>query len=259
MENRSGNFIVPRNMSFVDRHQPEILLSAGLAGLITSTILCGYATAKVVKLCEQKRLNEDKDKLTFKEKIKIAWRHYIPVVLSAGIGIACTITSNRVSSRRAAMLAAAYALSETTLQSFQAKTQELIGEKKTKQIKEEVAKEQIAQSNNNKEIIINDDSEQTFFEPLSGRYFKGTWNKIQAACNELNENALGSTTGIYTENDWFEKLGIGTTGSGEKLGWGVPSVPGSKGLMKISLGTYITPENKVCGMIQYDVESYPLY
>lgn len=262
--NYKPDIIVPKNESFVDKYKPELLMAGGLAGLVFSVVWCGVATAKVVKLCEQKLMMEGKDKLSFKEKLKIAWKQYLPVVLSAGISIPCIILGNRVSSKRAAMLTAAYTLSNATLQQFQNKTAEVIGEKKAKEIKEQVVNEQISKSNSktnseSKEVIINNDYEQLFYEELTGRYVKTSWNKLEAAKNKLNAAALASDNGSFSMNDWFEEIGLDFVKSGDRIGWGTPAAAMYKGILDIELGSRITKDNKVVAAIVYKVEPYYLY
>lgn len=242
--------------NFGRKHSPEILMGMGITGLLFSATWAVKATIKAVRICDEKRANENKEKLTAKEVIKTTWKLYLPVVASVFVSVPCIIAGNRVSSKRTAALAAAYTISETALQEYQTKTKEIVGEKKVKQIEEAVAKEQVAKTKETKEIVLSDDSEQLFFEPLSGRYFKSTWNAIQKACNDINEEALGSSTGMYSLNDWFEKIGLDMTDVGDMLGWCTPTYGCSQGLMRISLTTTVTKDNKPCGCIQYDVRPY---
>ena len=250
-----GNFLNSLN-NFRVKHEPEILMATGLAGLTFSTVWAVKATIQAVRACDAKKVNENKAKLTFKEVIKTTWKYYLPVVGSMAASIPCIIIGNRVSSKRNAALAAACTLSETALKEYQAKTKELIGEKKEAKIKEAVAQEAVNKAKETKEIILNSDDEQLFFEPLSGRYFKSSWNKIQQACNDINEKALGSTTGMYSLNDWFEAIGLDETDVGDMLGWCTPGYGCSQGLMRISLESTVTKDNKPCGCIYYDVRPY---
>lgn len=245
--------------NFRVKHEPELLMGMGITGLLFSTVWAVKATVKAVKICEEKKVNENKNKLTVKEIIGATWKVYIPVVASTLVSVPCIIASNRVSSKRNAALAAAYTISETALQEYQTKAKEVVGEKKEKQIRDAVSQSQVDKTPTaTKEIVLNEDDEQLFFEPLSGRYFKSSWNKIQEACNTLNERTLGSTTGAYSVNDWFEAIGLPETDTGDMLGWCTPTFGCSQGLMRISLSANVTKDNKPCGAIQYDVRPYPV-
>lgn len=242
---------------FRTKHEPEILMGVGIAGLLFSTAWVITATVKAVKLIEKKKKELGRDKLTAKETFKIVWKLYLPVVLSTGISIPCIIAGNRISSKRTAALAAAYAFSETALHQYQNKTKELIGEDKEMEIREEVVKDS-AKRIESKEIILSGSDEQLFLESLTGRYFKSTWNDIQKACNELNEEALCDSNGSYTLDDWFDKLGLESTELGALLGWALPYYGNSAGLMKIHMTTSKTKDNRPCGAICYDVEPYKI-
>lgn len=253
-----ANFVHNLNV-FRVKHEPEILMSVGLAGLVFSVAWGVRATVKAVKVCEEKKKAENKDKLTKKEIIKATWKYYLPVAVTTCASIPCIIASNRVSSRRNAALAAAYTLSEAALQEYQNKAKEIVGEKKEKEIREAVDKELVEKSKGpSKELVMLDDSEQLFYEPLTDRYFKSTWNKIQQACNELNEEAIGSTTGIFTLNDWFYRIGLDYTEIGDNIGWCTPVFGNSEGLLKISMTTTVTKDNKPCGCIHYEVRPYKI-
>lgn len=237
------------------KHTPEILMSMGLAGLLFSTVWAVKVTVKATKLCEEKKITEKKDNLTFKEIFKTTWKLYLPVAISTVLSVPCIIAGNRVSSKRSAALAAAYTLSEAALQEYQIKTKEIIGEQKEQTIQEELVKDK-AKLIESKEVFISENDEQLFLETITGRYFKSTWNRIQKACNDLNEDALGSTCGCYNLDDWCEKLGLDSTGAGTLLGWSVPSYGNSRGLMKIHMTTAKTKDDKACGAICYDVRPY---
>ena len=124
---------------FMTKHQPEILMSMGIGGMIFSTIWGIKATNRakdIITNAQDKEYNKayhvvstDPYILTNKDKIKLTWKLYIPVVVSMAVSIPCIVAGNRVSNKRNAALAAAYTLSETVLQEYQEKTREIVGEK----------------------------------------------------------------------------------------------------------------------------------
>ena len=63
---------------FFKNHEPEILLSMGITGLLFSTIWGVKATVKATKI-----VMEQPTKPTTKQDIKLTWKLYVPVVLSA--------------------------------------------------------------------------------------------------------------------------------------------------------------------------------
>lgn len=241
-------------------HEPELLMGLGIAGLLFSIGWGIKTTIAATRKCDEKKKREGKDKLTFKEVVKETWKMYLPVAASTVLSVPCIIVGNHVTSKRAAALAAAYSVSESALHAYTNKTKEIVGDVKEKTIRDAVSREQaqIAEPSKTqtKEVIVNDDAEQLFYEPLSDRYFKSTWAKVMQACNDLNEKTLGATVGAYSINDWYEMLGINTTKTGDMLGWCTTTFGGSRGLMRISLVPGITKDNKPCCAIQYDVMPY---
>lgn len=114
------------------KHEPEILMSMGLVGLVSSVFLAVDATAKAARVVEEEKYRLNKEKLTKTEIIKAVWKLYIPTAVITVASVPCIIAGNRVSSKRNAALAAAYTLSETALEEYQKKTKEVVGEKKKK-------------------------------------------------------------------------------------------------------------------------------
>jgi hypothetical protein len=232
---------------FFKNHEPEILLSMGITGLLFSTIWGIKATVKATKI-----VMEQPTKPTTKQVIKLTWKLYVPVVLSAAASVPCLIASNRVSSKRYAAVATAYTISETALQEYQEKTKEIVGEKKESQIKEAVSKDTIEKTyqDGKNNIVVTGDGDSLFYEPLSGRYFKSNWNKIAKAANELNKDAISSMSGEVDLNSWYDAIGLPRTSLGDEIGWNLRN--GVKSLIDISISSSLTPDNVPCGAISYN-------
>lgn len=238
---------------FLVKHQPEILMSMGIGGMIFSTIWSVKATSKAKDIVETQRnirvLNGEYNDFTKKEIVKLTWKLYIPVVAGMAISIPCIVMGNRISNKRNLALAAAYTISETALQEYQDKTKEIVGEKKYEKIQESVSQELISKNPGNSVIMMND-GDSLFFEPYSGRYFKSNWNDISKAANELNAMALGNLSGITTLGDWYSVLGLDATELDNELGWAV--VDGQAGIIDIKIDAVLTNEGKPCGAIRYN-------
>lgn len=232
---------------FFKNHEPEILLSMGITGLLFSTIWGVKATVKATKI-----VMEQPTKPTTKQVIKLTWKLYVPVVLSAAASIPCLIASNRVSSKRYAAVATAYTISETALQEYQEKAKEIVGEKKATQIQEAINKDTVTKTypEGKSNIIITGDGDSLFYEPLSGRYFKSNWNKISKAQNELNQRAIGSLSGNISLNNWYDSIGLPRIDLGDELGWNLRN--GVKSLIDVSISSSITSDNIPCGSIYYN-------
>jgi hypothetical protein len=241
---------------FLSKHEPEILMSMGICGLIFSTVWGVKATVQATKMVEKKESDTNK-KLGVKDIVATTWKLYIPVVASMIVSVPCIIASDRVSSKRYAAMATAYTLSETALQEYQDKAKEIVGEKKDKEIKEAISKDNVDKTyTGNNQIIMTGDGDSLFFEPLSGRYFKSNWNTISKAANELNATAMSSMEGEISLNDWFEALNLPRTDIGDSIGWDIKFGP--KHLIDIEISSHITKDNIPCGAIAYNNQPKPL-
>lgn len=236
---------------FVSKHEPEILMSMGIGGMIFSLAWGIKASFKAARAIDKYKETYGKDKLTAKETIKLTWKLYLPTVLSVAASVPCVIMSNKVSNKRYAAIATAYTISEAALQEYKDKTKEIIGEKKTKQIEESISDDRVTKTySGGNQVILTGNGDSLFYEPLSGRYFKSNWNDILKAANELNSEAITNMSGQTTLNDWFQKIGLETTGIGETLGWNLMN--NSSNLIDISISSHVTKDNVPCGAIYYN-------
>lgn len=241
---------------FGSKHGPTLLMCSGLLGLGFSTFYCVRATVRSVRLCDEKKKKENKEKLTFKEIFKTCWKEYIPVASAVTLSIPCLIIGNRISNKRYTAAAAAYTSSVAALQEYKDATKEAVGDKKFEAIEQKVAQEQVEKTltNVNREILMTNDDEIVFLESLTGRYFKSTWNKIQDSCNRMNELCVTGSSLYFSMNEWFSELGLDTINvMGDDMGWGIGISGGKSGLLKIHMSSCITPDKKPCAVIEYDV------
>lgn len=235
---------------FVVKHEPEILMGMGISGLIFSTVWAVKATFQASAAIQNYKNSKNIDKITPKEAFKLTWRYYWPVAASTLLSVPCIIVGNRVSNKRYAALAAAYTISEAALQEYQEKTREVVGEHKAREIQEQVDAKKVEETyKGSHQIIMTGNGESTFFEPLSGRYFKSNWNSIAKAANELNAEAIGSMSMSISLNEWFSRLGLEDTEIGDVIGWELDGNPNN--LINIEITSHITKDNIPVGAISY--------
>lgn len=204
----------------VSKHSPEILTGIGIAGMITTTILAVKATPKALKSIEEKKEEEQVEKLTPKETVKATWKHYIPAAVTGITSTACLIGGSHVSLRRNAALATAYKISETAMTEYREQVVETIGEKKEQAVREKVNQKQIEKVDPVKnEIYVTGEGESLCLDPLSKRLFKSDIDIIRKAENRLNKQMLHDICGSASLNDFYDEIGIDRTDVGEVLGW----------------------------------------
>ena len=157
---------------FASKRSPEILTGIGIAGMITTTILAVRATPKALELIEEQKEEESVDELSSFEVVKVAWKPYIPAMVTCIASTACLIGASSVNAKRNAALATAYKLSETALSEYRDKVVETIGEKKDRIVRDKVAEERVKKNPVSKnEVIVTGNGKTLCFDPISGRYF----------------------------------------------------------------------------------------
>ena len=234
------------------KYSPGILTGIGITGMIGATFMAVKATPKALYLIEAKKEESEVEELTPVETIKTCWKCYIPATLTTVVSAACLIGASTVSAKRNAALATAYSISEAALREYQEKVVEVVGEKKEKAVRDAVAKNQIERDPVTKsEVVIIDSNSNTLcYEPLSGRYFKSTIDKIKKAEIKLDRQMIQE---MYVSlNDFYWEIGLDGTDLGNKMGWNL-----SKGYMDLSFSSQLADDGTPCAVIVYGIP--PVY
>lgn len=205
---------------FASKRSPEILTGIGIAGMISTTILAVRATPKALELIEEQKEEESVDELSSFEVVKVAWKPYIPAMVTCVVSTACLIGASSVNTKRNAALATAYKLSETALTEYREKVIETIGEKKERIVRDKVAEERVKKNPVSKnEVIVTGNGKTLCFDPISGRYFMCSIETIKKAENTLNKQMLHDISGYVSLNEFYDELGLDHTSVGDDLGW----------------------------------------
>lgn len=230
----------------VSKHGPEILTGIGIAGMITTTVLAVRATPKALILKEKKRKETEED-LKPIEIVQTTWTCYIPAAVTGALSIGCLIGAQSVNLRRNTALATAYSLSESALKEYQEKVIETIGDKKEKEIRDEIAKDRINRDPVvNKEVIITGKGETLCYDTISGRYFKCDIEKLRRVENELNRRLISEM--YIALNDFYYEVGLHDTSLGDDLGWNA-----NEGLIELDFSSQLAEDDTPCLVIGYRV------
>lgn len=229
------------------KHSPEILTGIGIAGMITTTVMAVRATPKALILIEEKKNDENTDRLTPVETVKAVWTCYIPAAVTGVMSVVCLVGASSVNARRNAALATAYTLSESALKGYQEKVIETIGEKKEQVIKDSIAKDKLEQNPVGKrEVIITEKGNTLCYDAVSGQYFRSDIDIIKKAVNEINRNML--TDMHVSLNDFYYEIGLDNTKLGDYLGWNVDD-----GLIELSFSSQLAADGTPCLVMDYQV------
>ena len=214
---------VAKNMQHtLGKYSPQILTGIGVAGMITTVVLAVKATPKALELIEDKKEELDAGKLTVVDTVKVAWKPYVPAVVTGVLSTVCIIGGNAVGTRRTAALAAAYKISETALHEYKDAIVETVGEEKAKEIKEKVAQNKLDKNPVvEKQIIVTNKGTFLCYDSLSGRYFQSDIETIRKAQNDINDYLFSED--YASLNMFYDFLGLEHTRLGAELGWKIDS------------------------------------
>ena len=225
---------------------PEIMIGFGLAGMLTSTIMAVKATPKAMAIIEEEKdyLNRELTKI---EKAKLVWKPYVPAALGYCASTALIIGANNVNSKRSAMFAGAYKLSEQTLATYRDKVIETIGEEKEREISDKVARDKVKearQTSYHANEVIYGTGQCLCYDPISGRYFNSDMDKIRKIENDLNYRLMKEN--MISLNEFYTELGMECTDMGFKYGWNI-----DEGLIEVRFTSTITDDNKLCLVVTF--------
>lgn len=209
----------------VKKHSPEILTGIGIGGFVTAIIFAIKATPKACELIEERKLDEDKDKLTKAEIVQTTWKCYVPTVVTAAGATACVVGAAAQNCKRNAALAAAYSLSQETMQLYKEKVIEAIGEKKEAEVRDEVNKERLERREPEQQIIIASKGETPCYDPIIKRSFRSDIESIRTASNNISDMVSNELTANY--NDFLYEIGLGKYASKvyDDFGWVLEDFP----------------------------------
>lgn len=201
------------------KYSPTILTVVGATGVVATSVLSVKATPKALQLIEEAK-QEKGEELTIKETVQVAWKPYIPAVLTGFSTIACIFGANFLNSRSQASLMSAYALLDRTYKEYRNKVIDIHGGEKELSLREELIKDKY-----NDEVIktkydneIGEDEERTiFFDNNSSRFFVSTMTRVMEAECKFKEAVEWKGYGCL--NQYYDMLGIPRVDFGYQLGW----------------------------------------
>lgn len=197
---------------FLKKHSSTILTVISAGGVIATTVLAVKATPKATKLmlaAEQ----EKGEKLSPMEVVKVAWKPYVPAMVSGVSTMVCIFGINHFNTKRQASLMSAYALLENSFKEYRKHAEELYGETTDMDIKTKIV-ESIFNENG---ITKPEDEKLLFFDYQSKQFFESTMQHVAQAECEFLDNL--HDRGYACINEYYDILGIPGVEYGYQLGW----------------------------------------
>lgn len=211
-----------RAAKFVADNSPTILSTVGIVGTAATAVLAGIASFKTAEIITREEYATG-EPMDTRERIEFIretglWQLYLPVVGTGAATVLAVFFANRVGNRRAAAMAAAYTITERSLEEYQKKVVEKLGEKKAQAVHDAVAQDRIdANPVTSREVIITAGGEVLCFDAFTGRYFNSSVEAIKKAENEINFAILNELYASLT--DFYNLVGLPRTSHSDELGW----------------------------------------
>ena len=242
-------YLASRASKLAADNSTTIFTAIGVTGVITTAYLAGRASYNAAELLLDEKMagRDGEDALDIREKIDLTWKLYIPPVMTGVVTVGCIIAANRVGTRRAAALAAAYTLSEKAIVEYKEKVVEKLGEKKEQDIRDDLARDRI-RKNPDREVIIIDGNEVRCFEAYTGRYFTSSVEALKKAQNIVNHQVNNSYYASLT--DFYDAIGLPRTAMSDEIGWN------SDKLLELSFSAVLPEDGRP--YVSFDYEVVPI-
>lgn len=234
----------------VKKHSPEILIVAGVVGVITSTVMACKATTKVGDILEERneKLEEIKNRASesdeeTKKELAVAniqtgvelVKNYIPSVTVGTLSIISILASNNILRNRNVALAAACTTLETGFRNYRKNVINKFGERVDYELKnniktveiEEIEVDEKGKEKKVKKTIDVVDNPLDLYSEYARFYDCGNTNWepdadynlkfLRSQQNYFNE--ILKARGFVFLNEVYEALGIPYSKAGQVVGW----------------------------------------
>ncbi len=256
--NKTGNLFSRTGLK-IKKHSPEILMVAGIAGTVASTIMACKATTKVNDILEPVKSTIDivhegmekgeirgveyskedgKKDLTIiyiQTGVKLV-RLYAPAITLGALSITSIVAGHNILKKRNIAIAAAYAAVDKGFKDYRKRVVERFGDELDRELRYNIKKEEIetevTDENGNKtvkkETVSTIDSNPLaeysdyarFFDETSDQYHKDAeYNLMYIRRQQDWANEKLKSQGYLFLNDVYEALGIQKTKAGHVVGW----------------------------------------
>ena len=233
-------------------NSPVLLTGVGVIGTIATAVLAGKASFKAADILNRETTLAKEETGDFgyefntKAKAKLIWTLYLPAIGSGVITVASIVASNRIGTRRAVALAAAYSVSERAFADYREKVVERLGHGKEQAVRDEIAQDRVDRAPSSQVVIGT--GKVLCFESITGRYFESDMESLRKAQNDLNQMILHNS--YATLSDFYELIGLPSTTYSMEIGWNTSE------LCELKFSTCLAEDGRPCISVEYS--AYPI-
>ena len=184
---------------------------------------------------------------TFKQRIQMTWKCYIPTALSAATTIGFIIASDTVNTKRLTAISALYAASQKTIEEYKTAAKEVVGERTSEKVRDKMAENTLQKNPVENSAIADTGHGHTLcYDSLTARYFWSDIDFIKEMKNEFNARLLIDNQ--MSLNEWYDYLNLDSCGLGDYVGYQCND------LMKLSFSSRLASNSTPCLVINYENE-----
>lgn len=244
--------IVKQAEKYAVDNSPTILTGIGAAGTVVTAYLAGRAAYRMgldLNAGHYEPLLEGlpPENPSTGEIVKRYWTDFVPAIGVGTLSVAAIIGANRIGTRRAAAVAAAYSLSEKAFFEYREKVEEKLGEKKHRALRDEIAQKRVDDNPvSTREVVITGNGDVLCYDSLTGRYFESSMEAIRKAQNDINQKIVGGVGSYASLTEFYDMLGLSGTAFSEQVGWN------SDRPLEVHFSTVISEDGRPCLSIEYD-------
>lgn len=240
----------------IKKHSPEILIVAGIAGVVTSAVMACKATTKINDILDQTKeevgkVNDalDNEKISedvyskedakkdlaiiyIQTGVKLA-KLYGPSLILGALSITSILASNNILRKRNVALAAAYATIDNSFKEYRSRVIERFGKDLDRELKYNIKAKEISETTvdeNGKETTVTktvpvveseepSDYARFFCEGCAGWTKDPEMNLVFLKQQQNWANELLKTRGHLFLNEVYDMLGIERSKAGQVVGW----------------------------------------
>lgn len=240
----------------IKKHSPEILIVAGIAGVVTSAVMACKATTKINDILDQTKeevgkvndalanekipedvySKEDAKKdlaiIYIQTGVKLA-KLYGPSLILGALSITSILASNNILRKRNVALAAAYATIDKSFKEYRGRVIERFGKDLDRELKYNIKAKEISETTvdeNGKETTVTktvpvveseepSDYARFFCEGCAGWTKDPEMNLVFLKQQQNWANELLKTRGHLFLNEVYDMLGIERSKAGQVVGW----------------------------------------
>lgn len=279
------------------KHSPEILVVAGVAGIVTSTVMACKATTKVNDIVDEAKETIDKihdsvnkglhtsDGEEYTEEVankdliivyvQTGWKFvklYGPAVALGIASVGCMIGSNRILRKRNVALAAAFKAVDTSFKEYRGRLIDRFGKDLDRElrfgIKAKEVEETVVDENGNETTVtktvetIDPNTAHSLYsvvwcEGSNGWTKNAELNKVFLIQQQNYANDKLKMNGILTLNEVYDMVGAPRTAYGQIAGW-VWTEDSTVGDNFVDFGIFDIHNEKACDFVNLREKSIVL-